>query len=424
MCRAVALAAAIAVVGGGLAACGGGQEQASGGKVELSIGTFTEFGYEELLAEYQRLHPGITVKHNKTGQGGPYHQQLFTKLGANKGLEDVVAVEEGYLSDVLAKSNLFNNLEEIGPEDVTAARWLDWKYQAGKDKKGALIGYGTDVGPLAMCYRKDLFEAAGLPSDPEAVKPLFASWDAYFAAGDEYVRKTGKAWFDSDAQIFNAMHNQLPTGFFTPDDTLAIESNAAIRQNWNTVTAAGARGQTAKLTAFSNEWNSGFKSAAFATKTCPSWMLGVVKAQAGPENAGKWAVTAAFPGGGGNWGGSYLTVPKQSKHPREAAELAAWLTAPEQQIKAFLKTGNFPSQVAALESPQLLDTTDAYFGGIKSGQLFAEQARKVAKPQYKGPGDGRIQETVTSTALQAVEQGATPDEGWQRVVDGAEKIAR
>ena len=84
-------------------------------------------------------------------------------------------------------------------------------------------------------------------------------------------------------------------------------------------------------------------------------MLGVVKEQAGPENAGKWAVTDAFPDGGGNWGGSYLAVPKQSKHPKEAAELAAWLTAPEQQIKAFQKTGNFPSQVEALTSPELLE---------------------------------------------------------------------
>jgi len=61
------------------------------------------------------------------------------------------------------------------------------------------------------------------------------------------------------------------------DDKLAIESNSGIKSGWDKVTAAGQRGQTAKLAAFSNEWNSGFKAGAFATKTCPSWMLGVVK---------------------------------------------------------------------------------------------------------------------------------------------------
>nr|WP_233159298.1 ABC transporter substrate-binding protein [Actinophytocola xanthii] len=394
-----------------------------GGQIELTIGTFTEFGYEDLLKEYEDLNPNIKITHHKTGQGGPYHQQLLTKLAANSGLEDVVAIEEGHLPDVLDKPHLFNNLADIGPSDVKPERWLDWKYEAGTAKDGTWVGYGTDIGPLAMCYRKDLLEAAGLPSDPEAVKPLFESWESYFEAGDTYVEKTGKAWFDSTSQIFNAMQNQLDVGYVDEDNKLTLESNQDIRDNWDQVTAAGNRGQTAKLVAFSPEWNNGFKQGAFATKTCPSWMLGVVKEQAGPENAGKWAVTDAFPGGGGNWGGSFLAVPKQSQHPKEAAELAAWLTAPEQQIKAFQKTGNFPSQVDALEEPQLLDFTNDYFGNVKVGTLFAAQAQKVEKAQFKGPGDGKIQENATSPALQAVEKGKSPEDGWEQAVEAAKRIA-
>ncbi|GAB3431864.1 ABC transporter substrate-binding protein [Actinophytocola sediminis] len=412
----------------GLTACGedGSPSEGSGddgGQIELTIGTFTEFGYEDLLKEYERLNPGVRITHHKTGQGGPYHQQLFTKLAANSGLEDVVAIEEGHIPDVLDKPHLFNNLGDIGPADVKPDRWLDWKVEAATAKDGTWIGYGTDIGPLAMCYRKDLFDAAGLPSDPEAVKPLFESWESYFEAGDTYVEETGKAWYDSNSQIFNAMQNQLETGYLNEDNKLSIESNKDIRANWDQVTAAGSRGQTAKLVAFSPEWNNGFKQGAFATKTCPSWMLGVVEEQAGPENAGKWAVTDAFPGGGGNWGGSFLAVPKQSQHPEEAAKLAAWLTAPEQQVKAFQKTGNFPSQVDALSSPELLNFTNEYFGGVKAGELFATQANKVEKAQYKGPGDGKIQENATSPALQAVEQGnKSPEDGWQQAVDAAKRI--
>lgn len=427
---AIALASVAAV--GTLAACGDDSSSSNAGDnnnantqpIELTIGTFGEFGYEGLLVEYHNLHPNITIKHNKTGQGGPYHQQLLTKLAAGSGLEDVAAIEEGHLSDVLDKSSKFNDLSKIGPADAKPDRWLPWKYDAAKAKNGTVIGYGTDIGPLAMCYRKDLLEAAGMPSDPEAVKSLFATWDSYFAAGDTYVQKTGKAWFDSDSQIFNAMVNQLDTGYIGTDDKLAIETNSGIRSSWDKVTAAGNRGQTAKLVAFSNEWNSGFKTGAFATKTCPSWMLGVIKAQAGDENSGKWAVTDAFPGGGGNWGGSYLSVPTQSKHAKEAAELAAWLTAPEQQIKAFKAKATFPSQNKALEAPELMSTTDAYFGGAKIGELFAKQARKVSKAQYKGPGDGQIQENATSPALQAVEQGKSSEEGWQQAVDAAKKITK
>jgi cellobiose transport system substrate-binding protein len=421
---AIALTAAV-----GLTACGGsdGTDDTAGsgsGQIELTIGTFTEFGYEDLLKEYEDAHPNIKITHHKTGQGGPYHQQLLTKLAANSGLEDVVAIEEAHLPDVLDKPHLFNNLSEIGPKDVKPDRWLDWKNEAATAKDGSWIGYGTDIGPLAMCYRTDLLAAANMPTDEASVKAMLATWDSYFAAGDQYTKATGKAWFDSASQVFNAMQNQLDEGYLTKDDKLAIESNKDIKDNWDQVTAAVAGGQSAKLVAFSPEWNNGFKQGAFATKTCPSWMLGVVKEQAGPENAGKWAVTDAFPNGGGNWGGSYLAVPKQSQHPKEAAELAAWLTAPEQQIKAFKETGNFPSQVDALESPELLDSTNEYFGDVKVGELFAEQARKVGQAQYKGPGDGKIQENATSPALQAVEQGKSPEEGWQQAVDSAKKIVK
>ncbi|RSM37096.1 carbohydrate ABC transporter substrate-binding protein [Amycolatopsis balhimycina DSM 5908] len=426
------LALGITMTALGASACSGGGEQTPPAAanpnehVDLTLATFTEFGYEALIPEYERLHPNIKITHRKTGEGGPYHQDLITKLAAGSGLADVTAVEEGHLSDVLDKGSKFNDLSKIGPADVTPDRWLGWKYDAAKTKDGKVIGYGTDIGPLAMCYRKDLFAAAKLPTDPEAVKPLFATWDSYFAAGADYVKNTGgKAWFDSASQNFNAMVNQLPQGYIGTDDKLAVENNQGIKDAWTKVTDAVAKGESAKLTAFSPEWNSAFKQSAFATKVCPSWMLGVIKEHAGPENAGKWAVTAAFPGGGGNWGGSYLTVPTQSKHPKEAAELAAWLTAPEQQVKAFQAKGNFPSQVKALTDPALLSYTNPYFGDTKIGELFAEQAKKVQKPQYKGPGDGQIQENASSPALQAVEQGKkSPADAWNQMVDAAKKITR
>ncbi|MGW6932955.1 ABC transporter substrate-binding protein [Lentzea sp. NPDC054927] len=406
-------------------ACGsGGASQSADGKTELTIATFNEFGYEDLLKEYEAAHPDVKITQRKTGQGQPHHQNLFTKLGAGSGLADVEGVEEGYLSQVMSKAGQFNDLGEIGPK-IEDGRWLKWKTEAMTTKDGKLIGYGTDIGPLAMCYRKDLFTQAGLPSDPEGVKALFSTWDSYFAAGDQFIAKVpGVAWFDSAAQVFNAMHNQHETGYYDKSDKLVVDTNTDIKSDWTAVTAAVAKGQSARLAAFSNEWNTGFKLGKFATKTCPSWMLGVVESQAGPENKGKWAVADAFPNGGGNWGGSYLTVPKQSKNAKKAAELAAWLTAPEQQIKAFKAKGTFPSQVKALDAPELLEQTNAYFGDVKAGALFATQAKKVKAAQYKGPADGQIQETVFSPALQSVEQGKNAEEAWHAAVEGAQKAAK
>ncbi|WP_075741814.1 MULTISPECIES: ABC transporter substrate-binding protein [Actinoalloteichus] len=402
-----------------LSACGGGGED---GDIELVVATFNEMGYEELLEEYEEANPGITVTHRKTGAAESHHQSLFTRINAGSGLADVEAVEEGYMAQAMEASGRFNDLAEIGPDDVSPDRWLDWKYEAGVTPDGKLIGYGTDIGPLAMCYRADLLEDAGLPSDPAEVGELFATWDSYFAAGDEFVAANqDSAWFDTGAQVFNAMHNQLETGYYDTDSNVVIESNTAIKDNWDQVVAAVEGGQSAGLEAFSPAWDTSFGDDAFATKTCPPWMLGQIEGLAGEDKV--WRVAEGFPEGGGNWGGTWLTVPTQSDHPEEAAALAAWLTAPEQQTRAFVASGPFPSQVEALESDELLALTNEYFD-VETGALYAEQAAAVGPAQFKGPRDGQIQTNVLTPALTSVEEGtASPDEAWDAVVSGAENLA-
>ena len=391
--------------------------------ITLTVATFGEFGYDDLIPGYEFTHPGLTIRQVRTEQGGPYHQDLLKKLQNGQGLADIQAVEEGHLADVLALSAKFADLAKVGPPDVKPGRWLEWKYEAGRSKDGKLVGYGTDIGPLAMCYRKDLLEAAGLPTDPGSVKTMFATWDSFFKAGEKYVKRShGKAWFDSAAQIFNAMVNQLPVGYLNREDQPTLETNTALKAAWDQVSNAVKQGQSAGLTAFEDDGNNGLRVGSFATKVCPSWMLGIIEQQAGIANAGKWAITDAFPDGGGNWGGSYLTVPAASPHQKEAAALAAWLTAPEQQLHAFRVSGNFPSQVEAFTSPDLLSEMNSYFGGALSGQVFVAQARKVGKPQYKGPGDGKIQETVIAPALKSVEQGADPAAVWQQVLAGVHRL--
>ena len=72
--------------------------------------------------------------------------------------------------------------------------WLDWKVEGGKTN-GKIIGAGNDIGPTAVCYRSDLFQKAGLPTDRTEVAKMLggdsATWDQYFKVGREYTQKTG-----------------------------------------------------------------------------------------------------------------------------------------------------------------------------------------------------------------------------------------
>ena len=91
------------------------------------------------------------------------------------------------------------------------------------------------------------------------------------------------------------------------------------------------------------------------------------------------------PNGGGNWGGSYLTVPANGANVEEAQKLADWLTAPEQQIKAFVNAGTFPSQIEAYErrgAHRLRRTSTSTTH--RPAQIFTDRAEAVTVAPYKG----------------------------------------
>jgi len=397
---AVALAAfsASAIVLAGCASGSGDDAGSSDEQITLTVATFNDFGYtKELLAEYTKEHPNVKVVQNKAATSNDARANYFQKLG-KKGLADVEAIEVDWLPEVMKYSDLLAPV----PDDLTD-RWLDWKTSAATDADGNLIGYGTDIGPEAVCYRQDLFEAAGLPSDPaEVAAAIDGDWSKYFALGDQYTAATGEAFFDSAGSTYQGMINQVEAAYEDPDtgDITATE-NPEVKDIYDQVLAASAT-QSAHLGQWSDDWYAGMSNGAFATLLCPGWMLGQVTGNA-PDTTG-WNIANVFPNGGGNWGGSYLTVPANGAHVKEAQELADWLTAPEQQIKAFENAGTFPSQVEALESDTLLSSTNEYFNNAPVGQIFTDRANAVTVSPFKGEYYFQINDAMQK-ALTRVEDG-------------------
>lgn len=397
---AVALAAfsASAIV---LAGCASGNGDDAGGsdeQITLTVATFNDFGYtKDLLAEYTKEHPNVKVVQNKAATSNDARANYFQKLG-KKGLADVEAIEVDWLPEVMKYSDLLAPV----PDDLKD-RWLDWKTSSATDADGNLIGYGTDIGPEAVCYRQDLFEAAGLPSEPaDVAAAIDGDWATYFALGDQYTAATGEAFFDSAGSTYQGMINQVEAAYEDPKTgDITATDNQDVRDIYDQVLAASAT-QSAHLGQWSDDWYAGMSNGAFATLLCPGWMLGQITGNA-PDTTG-WNIANVFPNGGGNWGGSFLTVPANGAHVKEAQELADWLTAPEQQIKAFENAGTFPSQVEALESDTLLSSTNEYFNNAPVGQIFTDRANAVTVSPFKGQFYFQINDAMQK-ALTRVEDG-------------------
>ena len=401
------------------AACGSGDDEGTteDGKVKLTVATFNEFGYEELIEEYNAMQDEVVVEQKKAGTANEHQDNLYTKLAAGSGLSDVEAIEVDWWSALMEQSDAFVDLAD--PE--VEGRWLDWKTEAATTPDGALIGYGTDIGPEGICYRADLFEKAGLPTDREEVAKLFGTWDDYFETGRDFVKKVPDvAWYDASGATAQAMINQVEYSFEDEDNTVIAAENPQVKEVFDTVTSLSEEGLSTKLVQWGEDWTASFQNDGFATMACPGWMLGVIEGNA--DGVEGWDIANVFPGGGGNWGGSYLTVPAQGDHIEEAKALAKWLTAPEQQIKAFEAKGTFPSQVDALDDPALTGATNEFFNGAPTGEILAERAEAVPFIAHKGPKFADIN-TAFQQAIQRVDEGQeSAEEAWDSFLADVERL--
>ena len=155
--------------------CGGGDDSntnaaatASDEPVTLNVGLFGTFGYKEagLYDEYMADHPNVKIVETSVEQEGEYYQALQTHLAASSGLADIQGIEVGRIAEVTSlQPDKWVDLNTLGAGDVEDT-FFPWKWGAATTADGKTLGLGTDTGPLAICYRHDLLEAAGLPDRP------------------------------------------------------------------------------------------------------------------------------------------------------------------------------------------------------------------------------------------------------------------
>ncbi|KUJ66809.1 sugar-binding protein [Streptomyces albus subsp. albus] len=431
--RAVVLAAVAALGAGPLAGCAddgadaGGSSRGGGGgkgKTTITVGTFGVFGYRQagLYDEYMRLHPDIAIKETSIERNENYYPQLLTHLGANSGLADIQAIEIANINEITTtQSDKFVDLSKA--PGVRRDDWLAWKWAQATTKNGRTIALGSDIGPMALCYRKDLFRRAGLPTDRDQVGRLWAGdWRKYLGTGRRYRAKApgGTAFVDSAGGVYNAVISGSAERYYDRDGNPIYRDSRSVKAAWDLATSASEAGLTARLQQFQKSWDQAFANGRFATVSCPPWMLGYIKEKSGKKAEDQWDVAAAPRPG--NWGGAFIGVPRASRHTQEAVRLAVWLTAPEQQAKVFEKQASFPSAQAAYGLPQVADAKHPYFGEAPTGRIFAAAAKGIPT-QVLGPKDSIINQNITDIGLlQVDQQGKSPEDAWQaatRTIDNA-----
>jgi len=368
-----ALAGAAAM--GGLAGCSGGS---AGGPVELTLWSWLP-DFQTQVDMFEKAHKNIKVKLVNAGQGEPEYEKLRTALKAGEGAPDVVHMEFQYIPTFKQIDGLAD-ISEYGANDYKSdyAAWT-WDQVSEGD---AVYAMPWDSGPMALLYRKDIFDKYGIE--------VPTTWDQ-FAQEAEKLHKADAGTYLAD---FSPVDGGWISGLmwqagarpFEVDGTkveISLDDPAVVKvsEYWGDLVE---RGVIAKKPGYTNEWYRAIAEGTFATWPTAAWGPVYLQGVAG-KTKGKWRA-APMPQweegahASSNWGGSTLAVTTQSENAEEAAQLATWLTHDPAPTKLYTtKQFLFPVLNDLLDSPEFKNQKSEFYGDQAVNAVFVEASSNVEK---------------------------------------------
>ncbi|MFI6128499.1 ABC transporter substrate-binding protein [Micromonospora sp. NPDC051141] len=417
MKRVRSTAAVIATLALLLAGCGGSDGTSDSKTFEFW--SFANINQKADVDVYTKAHPDVRVKLTEVGSTTETAQALTAALAGGK-VPDLVLIQADDLPKFMQSPDNFVDLTTLGAGDIKG-NYLDWVMAQSTTEDGKIIGVPTDVGGLAVAYRTDLFKAAGLPTDRDEVAKLWPTWDKFIDVGRKYVQQTGKPFVDNTpTSVFFQAVNQGSQRYYSADRKLDYD-NDQVKSAFDVTLKAFGAGISAKQGSFSSGWTAAMKKGDYAVVCSPSWMLSQMKTNA-PETNGKWDI-ATIPGGSGNWGGSFLAIPKRAKNAKAAWNYIAEMQSPKGQLDHFLMQGSLPTTPSVYTDPQLVGKTDPFFSNAPIGKIYTQSVVGI-KPFYFGPQDGPVGTEFLNT-LTSVEQGkVAPADAWNTALKNVKNAVR
>ncbi|RVX43735.1 carbohydrate ABC transporter substrate-binding protein (CUT1 family) [Nonomuraea polychroma] len=407
-----------------LAACGGGSgggattapaaapsasaavQDALSKPAELTFWTWVT-GIEKTVARFQAKYPNIKVNVVNAGQSADQYTKLQTAIKAGSGAPDVAQIEYFALPQ-FALSKQVVNLAEHGSDALkdkfAPAAWGQVAINGG------VYGIPQDTGPMAMFYRKDIFEKLKIEPPKtwaefiEAAKKIKAdnadnfitSIDPGDAGGvDSLIWQAGGAPFRTSGE------NQV---------SVTLATDPGVKQfvsTWGTLLGE-------KLVdpqpGWTDEWWKGMGSGKYAVWMTGAWAPnGIINSI--PQTKGKWAVApmpqydAAKPMNAENGGSSVAVIP-QSKNIPAAVAFAQWLNSDPEAVKSLNEeAGLFPATKTLLDDQAFRDAPQEFFGGQKINQVLGDASAAVKADWQYLPFQVYANSIFKDTVGQAIDGG-------------------
>ncbi|ASS60016.1 extracellular solute-binding protein (plasmid) [Rhizobium leguminosarum] len=318
------------------------------------------------LPGFNKQFPDIKITVEDLGNSQVFDKTLAACAAGGDGLPDIVSIENFEAEIFWSRfPDCFANLKELGYTADIQAKFPDFK-RTELEVGDVAYAMPWDSGPVAVFYRRDLYEKAGV--DPSTI----STWDDFIAAGKKISAANpgvvmAQADFNGDSEWFRMIANEQGCGYYSTDgQNITINQPACVAslQKVKEMKDAG--------TLTSANWDEKIQAntaGKAASQLYGGWYEGTVRSTS-PDLKGKWGVyrmpslTADGPHAA-NLGGSSLAISATSANKEAAWKFVNYaLGTDEGQITMLKEFGLVPSLLSAEKDP-FVNEPQPYWGGQK-----------------------------------------------------------
>ena len=361
--------------GGGSA---GGSEDATG-DTEIVVWAW-DVALEQLEKNaeiFKQDNPGVNFVFEDMGTDQIY-SKLVTSLSTGIGLPDVVAIEGEQMSGFGNKfPDVFLKLDDIVDKD----QYLPIKISEVL-VEDHILAFPWDAAPMAMYYRTDVFEEAGVNAEE------IITWDDYIEAGKKVVEKTDFKMLPLSETAGDLMYrtllSELGSFYFDDEGNTRVDSPESI-EAMSMVKKIHEAGISQDYSGW-DEYILTLTGERVATIPEAVWMIGSIKEEAG-FTAGKWGVIPLpkFEAGGSSAatnGGAVLAIPGTTENPEIVKQFVKFsMTDVASLIDGFESYGLYPSYIPTYEN-EIFNQGDDFFGGQKVYEIFNQYGKQIPAVNY------------------------------------------
>ena len=339
----------------------------------------------KVVDNFNNSHKDVQVCWTVAGQGAPEYAKFQTAISANKGAPDVIMLEADQLTGFEIQKALVD-LSNYGGNNVkknfSSGAWND------VSQGNSVYAIPVDGGPMAMIYRKDIFDKYGITKPP-------TTWAEYEADAQKVKDAGGPPFGDLGSNVpaaLTALMAQKGAVPFTYDlanrQKISIKlDDQATKDVLNYWAGLVKKKLVGTVDQFTTDYISGVVGGKYATYVSAAWAPGYLSGAGvgkGSEK-GQFAV-APLPywdpsNPSVNWGGSAFAVTTQATDPKLAAEVAKGLYADDASLTDGWKTQTiFPLNQGVLKSDAFINNKVDFF----NGQTANKDVYIPAENNYKG----------------------------------------